>query len=215
MRAAEGAIEKVSIEKGLVDIRTIGNREAIGICGSGLIDAVSQMLNAGLIDERGRLAAGYEWASKGFDRNLSGRLTEEDGRRQFVLACTAGGDDIAITQNDIREVQLAKGAINAGVELMLGKIGKNAGDIRRVVIGGAFGNYIDKAAAVNIGLLPKVPEEMIVSAGNTAGAGVSMAMVSRRAMELAEEIPFLATHVELAREPDFQEKYLTSMGFRR
>lgn len=215
MRAAEGAIEKVSIEKGLVDIRTIGNREAIGICGSGLIDAVSQMLNVGLIDERGRLAAGYEWASKGFDRNLSGRLTEEDGRRQFVLACTAGGDDIAITQNDIREVQLAKGAINAGVELMLGKIGKNAGDIRRVVIGGAFGNYIDKAAAVNIGLLPEVPEEMIVSAGNTAGAGVSMAMVSRRAMELAEEIPSLATHVELAREPDFQEKYLSSMGFRR
>ena len=132
-----------------------------------------------------------------------------------MLACTAGGDDIAITQNDIREVQLAKGAINAGVELMLGKIGKNAGDIRRVVIGGAFGNYIDKAAAVNIGLLPEVPEEMIVSAGNTAGAGVSMAMVSRRAMELAEEIPSLAIHVELAREPDFQEKYLTSMGFRR
>lgn len=215
MRAAEGAIEKVSIEKGLVDISTIGNRAAIGICGSGLIDAVSQMLNAGLIDETGRLAAGYEWGKKGFDRNLSVRLTEEDGQRQFVLACTVSGEDIAITQNDIREVQLAKGAINAGVELMLGKIGKNAGDIRRVVIGGAFGNYIDKAAAVNIGLLPEVPEEMIVSAGNTAGAGVSMAMVSRRAMELAEEISSLAIHVELAREPDFQEKYLTSMGFRR
>ncbi|MGN0702495.1 MAG: ASKHA domain-containing protein [Lentihominibacter sp.] len=215
MRAADGAIEKVSIDRGRVNISTIGNRESAGICGSGLIDAISQMLNAGLIDETGRLAAGYEWASRGFDRNLSGRLTEEDGQRQFVLACTAGGEDIAITQNDIREVQLAKGAINAGVELLLGKTGKNAGDIRRVVIGGAFGNYIDKAAAVNIGLLPAVPEEMIVSAGNTAGAGVSMAMVSRKAMELAEKIPCAAAHVELAEEPDFQEKYLASMGFRR
>lgn len=214
MRAQDGAIEKVSIDGAEVNISTVGGADALGICGSGLIDALAQMLDAGLIDEKGRLAAAYEWGARGFNRGLSGRLAEEEGQRQFVLACSSNCE-VVITQKDIREVQLAKGAIKAGIGLLLKKLGKRVRDIDRVVLAGAFGNCIDKASAVRIGLLPDVPAEKIISAGNTAGAGVSMAVVSSSAMELAERIPSIVKHVELAQEPDFQDEYLASMGFGR
>ena len=100
--------------------------------------------------------------------------------------------------NDIREVQLAKGAIAAGISLMLQEMGKNVEDIDRVIVAGAFGNYIDKESAVTIGVLPALAGEKILSAGNTAGAGVSMALASEKELELAERIPQLVKHVDLA-----------------
>ena len=220
MRAAAGAIEKIQIEKGDVFFNTIGwesekesNVPAQGICGSGLIDAVAQMLNAQLINKKGRLASADEAEIKGFDKALCERLIEIDDERCFILVAKENEKDIVITQNDIREVQLAKGAIKAGIELMLKKINKTVEDIDRVVVAGAFGNYIDKESAVRIGVLPDIPLDKIISAGNTAGAGVSMTLVSKKEMELSEQIPGIVEHVELAEDPDFQKTYLKAMGF--
>ena len=119
-----------------------------------------------------------------------------------------------ITQNDIREVQLAKGAIAAGIQLMLEEMGKTVEDIDRVVIAGAFGNYIDKESAVTIGVLPKIAPEKIISAGNTAGAGVSMIMADEKEMALAESLPDRIEHVDLAARDNFQNTYLSAMAFR-
>lgn len=220
MRAATGAIEKISIEDGEVFFRTIGwegggdeDVVAQGICGSGLIDAIAQMLDAKLIDKKGRLAAAGEDEKKGYDPRLNDRLGEIDGERVFVLVSKESGEDIVITQKDIREVQLAKGAIKAGIQLMLKKIDKTEEDIDRVVVAGAFGNYIDKESAVRIGVLPEIPMDKIISAGNTAGAGISMTLVSKADMETAENIPSVVEHVELAEDPDFQMIYLQAMGF--
>ena len=195
MRAADGAIEAVRIEGGKVTFSTIGSTEeqtvpAQGICGSGLIDAIAQMLDAGIISRSGRMAGG-----------------------DFILLERDNEDDIVITQKDIREVQLAKGAIKAGIEIMLKRVGKTVSDIDRVVVAGAFGNYIDKESAVRIGVLPQIDPEKIISAGNTAGAGVSMALASEKEMELTEKIPEIVKHVELAEDPDFQTIYLKAMGF--
>ncbi|MGI6767275.1 MAG: ASKHA domain-containing protein [Lentihominibacter sp.] len=219
MRAATGAIEKVKITNGDVLFRTIGEAKPQGICGSGLIDVIAQMLDAGLIDRNGRLAAAEEVEKKGIDKRLEEQLLEVDGERRFVLV--PGGDtdisgetsEIVITQNDIREVQLAKGAISAGIQLMLGSMDKSADDIDHVVIAGAFGNYIDKESAVRIGVLPNIPLDKIISAGNTAGAGISMVLVSRESEDFARRIPDIVEHVELAEDPNFQMVYMKAMGF--
>lgn len=218
MRAADGAIETVKIEGGDVFLNTIGSADgqilpAQGICGSGLIDAIAQMLDAGLIDKKGRLAAADEAEKRGFDPALSERLVESEDGRYFILLARDNGDDIVINQNDIREVQLAKGAIKAGIEIMLRRLEKTVDDIDQVVVAGAFGNYIDKESAVRIGVLPQIPLEKIFSAGNTAGAGVSMALASEAEMELTESIPDIVKHIELAEDPDFQMIYLKAMGF--
>ena len=214
MRAATGAIEKIRIEDGDVDFKTIGECEPQGICGSGLIDAVAQMIKAKLINKTGRLIGAEDVDKKKLNPALKERLIEVDGERRFVLVSKANGDDIVITQNDIREVQLAKGAIAAGIQLMLEEMGKTVEDIDRVVIAGAFGNYIDKESAVTIGVLPKIAPEKIISAGNTAGAGVSMIMADEKEMALAESLPDRIEHVDLAARDNFQNTYLNAMAFR-
>lgn len=218
MRAAAGAIEKIRIEDGDVMFRVIGKDEGKdvppqGICGSGLIDAIAQMLDAGIIDKKGRLASADEAEKKGFDPLLSERLIKTENGREFILVAREAEENIAITQKDIREVQLAKGAIRAGTQIMLKQFGKTADDIDRVIVAGAFGNYIEKESAVKIGLLPDIAPEKIISGGNTAGAGVSMTLVCKEAMKLAEKIPSIVKHIELAEDPDFQTIYLKAMGF--
>lgn len=214
MRAATGAIEKIVIaEDGDVFFKTIGECEPQGICGSGLIDAIAQMLKAKLISKTGRLISAADVDKKKLPEGFKERLTEVEGQRQFVLVSKASGEDIVITQNDIREVQLAKGAISAGISLMLEEAGKTVADISKVVVAGAFGNYIDKESAVTIGLLPKIGMEKIISAGNTAGAGVSMTLVSGKEMELAEDVIIKVEHIELAEKENFQNTYLSAMAF--
>ena len=216
MRAATGAIERISIkEDGDVEFLTIGECEPQGICGSGLIDAIAQMLDSKLISKTGRLISADDADRKKLAPGFRERLCEIDGQRCFVLVSKESGEDIYITQNDIREIQLAKGAIAAGIQLMLGKMGKAAEDIECVVIAGAFGNYIDKASAVRIGVLPDVGMDRIISAGNTAGAGVSMALASAKEMKLAENVVSEIKHVDLAAMEEFQNTYLAAMAFRQ
>lgn len=215
MRAAVGAIEKVRItEDGDVFFKTIGKCEPQGICGSGLIDAIAEMLNAGLINKKGRLAGVDDIEKKGLPEALGERLVENGKERHFILVSKENGEDIVITQNDIREVQLAKGAVSAGIALMLEETGKSVSDIDRVIIAGAFGSYIDKKSAVTIGLLPEVDEEKIISAGNTAGAGVAMVLVSDAEMALVRSIPEMVEHIELAEKEGFQRAYMKAMGFK-
>lgn len=215
MRAATGAIEKVLIkEDGDVLFKTIGECEPQGICGSGLIDVIAQMLKAKLISKTGRLIGAADVDKKKLAPAFKERLIEVNGERRFILVSKESGEDIVITQNDIREVQLAKGAIAAGISLMLEETGSNEEEISKIIVAGAFGNYIDKESAVTIGVLPKIETEKIVSAGNTAGAGVSMALVCEEEMKLAEEIVLDIKHIDLAAKENFQNTYLSAMAFR-
>lgn len=214
MRAATGAIERVKIEDGEVFFKTIGECEPQGICGSGLIDAIAQMIRNKLISKSGRLIGAADVDKKQLNEKLKEHLVEVDGERRFVLVSKEAGEDIVITQNDIREVQLAKGAIAAGISLMLQEMEKSVEDIDQVIVAGAFGNYIDKESAVTIGVLPALDRERIVSAGNTAGAGVSMVLTDKKELELAERVPSIVKHVDLAARENFQETYLSAMAFR-
>lgn len=210
-RAIPGAIEKVNIIGDIVKVETVDCLPAIGICGSGLIDALAAMLNAGLISNTGRLASSEEWPEKHPHSQLGPRLRNGKNGREFVLAVDGDSKEVVITQKDIREVQLAKAAISTGISILLGKLQILPPEISKVVIAGAFGNFINVENAMRIGLLPAVDLNHVSFCGNAAGAGVSMALVSRKEKQRAKEIPGRIEHVELADEPGFQEEYLKAM----
>lgn len=222
MRAASGAIETVHIENGKVCIDTIDGEKAVGICGSGLIDAVAQLLEAGVLDRRGRMLDSAGAEANRLPRELIHRLRKSENINEFVLEFgglrppVGGADpfsDIVLTQKDIREVQLAKGAIRAGITCLLNQAGITFEELDRVILAGAFGNYINKKSALRIGMLPQIPLEKIITVGNAAGSGASMALLSLKEREAAYEISEKAIHVDLSTHPDFQDEFLKSMFF--
>lgn len=215
MRASKGAIEAVKIDELDVKIDVIDNVEAIGICGSGLIDAISEMLKSKLIDFKGRLSDRDNAIKLGLPEHLINRLRDGNNGREFVLsfAKNSKSDDIVITQKDIREVQLAKGAIYSGIKILLSLCSKEISDIDKIYMAGAFGNYINKASAVIIGLLPDIGEENIISIGNAACTGAFMALLSKEEREFAFALPKEITHMELAGYPNFQDEYIKAMNF--
>jgi uncharacterized 2Fe-2S/4Fe-4S cluster protein (DUF4445 family) len=218
MRAAPGAIERVRIDPATLDVRfkviglegwqTAYPAEQIGargICGSGIIEAVAEMLKAGVILGNGNL-----------DPQLSHeRVVLEDGKpRKFVIAWpeeTAIGRAITVSLKDIRSLQLAKAALRAGAEILLRRYGVDSPE--GVVLAGAFGNYIDKHHALAIGMLPEVDPELVTSVGNAAGDGARFALLNlekrREAAWAAKNVEF----VELATDPDFQRQYMEAMYF--
>jgi len=206
MRAADGAIERVRAEKDDIAVSTIGNIPAVGICGSGLIDAVAALIKIGVIDSSGKMLSKSEATS--LPPKIADRITEHEGKPAFGLS-----GEVILTQQDIREVQLAKGAIRAGAETLMQSIGLTAHDLDGVLLAGAFGSYIDKHSALGIGLLPDVPQEQITSVGNAAGAGASMALLSAAARQNAEVLAAEVEHIELSANPEFQEAYIKAMGF--
>lgn len=214
MRATHGAIEKAEIRDGEVFFKTIGSCEPMGICGSGLIDIIAQMKKNGLIEKTGRLISPEKAIEKGIPPELVGRLETDGTAKHFVLVYKENSENIVITQNDIREVQLAKGAIAAGIEILLNELDKTVNDIEKVVVAGAFGNYIDKESAVEIGILPNINLEKIQFAGNAAGAGVSMALANDNELKSAEVVPDKVSHIELASREEFQNIYLKAMSFK-
>jgi uncharacterized 2Fe-2S/4Fe-4S cluster protein (DUF4445 family) len=201
MRASTGAIEKVEISGSEVTLSTIDNGAPVGICGSGLISAVSEMLRNGVIDATGRMDKKHP------------RVRLIGGKPVFVLAEKPNGDPVGLTQKDIREVQLAKGAMQAGASIMLKILGRKPEDIRKVMLAGAFGNFIDREAASRIGLLPRIPLERIEPVGNTAGAGISMVLMNREEAALARGMAAHVEHVELAAWPEFDTEYMNAMSF--
>ncbi|MBN1886683.1 MAG: DUF4445 domain-containing protein [Thermoflexales bacterium] len=199
MRAAPGAIERVRIVDGQAEYKTIGDEPPVGLCGSGLLDVVAHLRRAGLLDARGRLA---------------GQSQKTAGEAEFVIASeaeTGNGRAITVTQHDIRELQLAKGAIRAGIETLLRDAGVTAGQVTRVIIAGAFGTYIDVASAMTIGLLPELPLERVTQVGNAAGTGARLALISRAQRQKAHELAQRVRYLELARSPGFMRTFAEAM----
>lgn len=211
MRGCSGAIDQVDFQDGRVTYRAIDQAPPLGICGSGLVDALSGLLDAGLITADGRLLS-----RKGAgDSPYAGRL-RENSHSQFLLTeedPPSGGRPVAVTQKDIREVQLAKGAMLAGVWILLDHLGLKTEDVREVYLAGAFGNYVRARSALRIGLLPAFPRAAIRQVGNAAGSGAKMALISRRAFEEAGRIAERIEYIDLARVPGFQQQFVKGMGF--
>uniref|UniRef100_A0A7C3J3V1 DUF4445 domain-containing protein n=1 Tax=Candidatus Methanomethylicus mesodigestus TaxID=1867258 RepID=A0A7C3J3V1_9CREN len=205
MRAATGAIEKVKItESGEVVCKTIEDEKARGICGSGIIDSVAEMLRSGIMDTSGRILIG-----------VSDRVRDGPNGREFLLVpkeeTSSGKEDIVVTQDDVREIQKAKAAMYAGYMTLLKKSGMRKDQLSEIIIAGAFGNYIDPASARIIGMIPEMPLEKISFTGNTAGSGARMCLKSLNARGEAKEVARKMKYVELAAEPIFVEEYINAM----
>ncbi|MCD8148716.1 MAG: ASKHA domain-containing protein [Clostridiales bacterium] len=211
MRAASGAIEGVMITDTDVKLEVIGGTEAVGICGSGLIDAVSELLSAGIVDWKGKLLTADKAREKGIADTLCRRLRRGEKGNEFVLFY--GEKDITLTQKDIREVQMAKAAIHAGLETMLLEAGCSVADIDGFYVAGAFGSYIKKESALTIGLFPEMDPEKITFVGNAAGDGVSLALLTENSRERMNEFAGRVRHVELSVDKNFQDLYLRAMNF--
>ena len=197
MRAAEGAIERVRMQDGRIEIQVIGgDAEPVGLCGSGVLDALAATYEAGLIDRRGRILTGHP------------AVLADGDRREITLA-----PGVTFTQNDVRAVQLAKAAIRAGIDCLLRDAGLEEGAIERIVIAGAFGNYIDRASAVSIGLLPDLPLDRIEQVGNAAGIGVRLVLVSAALRERSRQLATRCRYLELGSLPDFQRIFMRRIGF--
>jgi uncharacterized 2Fe-2S/4Fe-4S cluster protein (DUF4445 family) len=194
MRAAEGAIEYLRLEDERVDYQTIGGAPPVGLCGSGILDALAQLYLADVVDAGGRMVADHP------------RVRTTDGKREFVLVSEEERDGhpaITITQHDVRELQLAKGAIRAGIQVLLETAGLCDGDIDRVIIAGAFGTYIDASSAVTIGMLPPLPLGRLRQVGNAAGMGAKLALISSTKRAEAQRIADQVSYIELTNAPRF------------
>jgi uncharacterized 2Fe-2S/4Fe-4S cluster protein (DUF4445 family) len=194
MRAAKGAIERVRLSGSRVEIQTIGGGAPVGICGSGLLDGIAQMLQNGVIDSSGRM----------LDHPL---VRKRNDRREFVLVERSGEDDITISQKDVRELQAAKAAIRLGIQALLEDAGIVESDIDRVIIAGAFGSYIDVQSAIAIGMMPPLPLERFQQVGNAAGTGARLALISQDKRRAALAIAEKDGYIELATIPDFNNKF--------
>jgi uncharacterized 2Fe-2S/4Fe-4S cluster protein (DUF4445 family) len=201
MRAAPGAIERVRIVGGRVEYKTIGDNLPVGMCGSGLLDIVAQLRRAGLLNAGGRLAGpGVRVAEGDVEFVIAGERESGNGRA------------ITVTQHDIRELQLAKGAIRCGIETLLEHAAITAGDLNQVILAGAFGTYIDVESAVAIGLLPKLPLDLVTQVGNAAGVGARLALISRSQRQQARRLARRVRYLELARTPNFTRKFAEAMS---
>ncbi len=212
MRAAHGAIDRVQIDAE-VTYHVIGEGLAQGLCGSGLVDAIAGMLDAGILDASGRFAGSPEVSVA---LPLQKRFMEIDGIRAFLLAKaddTAHRRDVVLTQKDVRELQLAKGAIRSAVDITLLEAGLKVDALDEVLLAGGFGNFLDKERALRIGLIPPLAVERLRYVGNAAGAGAKLALLSapllRRSLSIARSI----RHINLAIHPEFETIFIDAVGF--
>jgi len=211
-RAADGAIEAVVPNKDDIDVDVIGNLSPRSICGSGLVDAVAVLLDLGIVDATGRFVDRPNIEGK-LPKRVAARLLDSDGQPAFCLAQGRHGSDpgVILTQRDVREVQLAKAAIRAGIRILLNRLGMTDSDIDRVLLAGAFGNYIRPASAVRIGLLPNVPLDRIRSIGNAAASGAQMLLISEDCRQRATRLARCIQYVEIAHEKDFGDIFAEAM----
>jgi uncharacterized 2Fe-2S/4Fe-4S cluster protein (DUF4445 family) len=205
--AVQGAIDSVRSAEGSSRLQwsTIGGRPASGICGSGIIDLLARLLETGTVDARGRLQA-----------DAPGVLVDPGGERRYVLAHaeeTSIGQDISVTQPEIRQLQLAKGAIRAGIDSLLSRRGVEPGSVDEILVAGNFGAHIDPAAALAIGLLPPVPAARVRRVGNAAQTGAAMMLLSVDERRAAAGLARAIVHVELAREPGFTRRFALAQWF--
>ena len=212
MRAADGAIEVVTMTPDELTMKVIGDAEPLGLCGSGLVDAVTGLVRLGLLDSSGRFVPEEEAGA--LAPGLAGRLTSIGKERVFVLHWRGAAEDsIYLSQRDVRELQFAKAAIATGWHILLEEAGLTQADVKQVLLAGSFGSYLSPAAAIRIGLVPKVPVQRVVPAGNVAGEGAKMALLSLReragGLALLEEVRY----VELSDRADFNDRFVEQLNF--
>ncbi len=210
MRATEGAIERVWIGDGDVKLQVIGGSLPLGVCGSGLLDAVAQMRRAGVLNESGRMLS-PDNAAESLPDCLARRIVRNGNTEGFVLG-QRGKRQVILTQGDVRELQLAKGAIRAGISILLNEYRISIGDVTEVLLAGAFGSYINPASARDIDLVPRVPIDRITAVGNAAGQGAAMALLSTDLREEASQIARSVEYVELSARADFMDMFMDAMG---
>ncbi len=208
MRAANGAIERLRLVGDRVEYQTIGGGPPVGLCGSGIVDTMAQLFQGGVLDAQGRMADHPRVRTVGGVREFV--LVEETGSGR----ADAGGIEarpVVFTQQDVRQVQLAKGAMRAGIELLLEQCGRKAEDLDAVIIAGAFGTYIDVASAIAISRLPRLPLGRFRQVGNAAGMGAKLALVSRAEREAARALASRIGYLELAAHPRFAAAFAQAM----
>ena len=204
MRATDGAIEGVTLGD-IVELQVIGGDvRAEGLCGSGLVDAVAQLLLVGLLDHSGRMKTRDDVP----DHPLRDRLIDVDGIRAFLLA-----DGVYLTQRDIRELQFAKGSIATGIKVLMDILGVETKDLDEVLLGGSFGSYLNPESAKIIGLVPPVDVGRIIAVGNSAGEGAKIALLSYRERQVAFELPSRIEYIELSGRTDFNDAFVSVLGF--
>lgn len=212
MRGTVGAIDHISIDTEL-KYSVIGNTLPQGIAGSGIVDAVAELLKIGVIDEKGRLLRPDE-IEKPIGKKYKDRIIEIDGTLAFLIEeNTATGEPIYISQKDIREIQLAKGAIAAGIEVLLQTYGAKAEDIEEVYLAGAFGNYLSEESVCKIGLLPPELEGKIKGIGNAAGVGAKLSLLSEKEYKRGIALSKKTKYIELSAYPAFRGIFFNKINF--
>ncbi|MCY7302103.1 MAG: ASKHA domain-containing protein [Thermoleophilia bacterium] len=216
MRAADGAIEVVRIRNDTIELDVIADAEPLGMCGSGLVDAVAELVVAGLLDLSGRFVPNERAAE--IAPALSRRLVARpDGERIFVLHWQGEEGDIDnavyLSQRDVRELQFAKASIATGWSLLVEELGIDISEIQQVLLAGSFGSYLSPASAVRIGLVPRLALPRIVSAGNVAGEGAKMALLSVQERHAATAMFDEVEYVELSDREDFNDRFVEELAF--
>jgi len=199
MRAARGAIERLRIANDSIQYQTIDEAPPVGICGSGMLDIMAQLYLAGVIDEGGRMNNGHP------------RVRIRNKQLEFLLVSEKERDGhpaIVITQQDVRELQLAKAAIRTGIQVLLETNGCSEEQIKQMIIAGAFGTYIDVSSAITIGMLPSLPLECFQQVGNAAGMGAKLALISLDKRIEAQTIPSRVHYIELASSLNFTQTFI-------
>ncbi len=214
MRASEGAIEGVKVLDDGVALDVIGDIEPVGMCGSGLVDAVAELVQCGLLDHSGRFIPDEDAAAS--HPGLADRLTMIGKERVFVLDWRGGTDperSVFLSQRDVRELQFAKASIATGWSILMSQLGVDVADISQVLLAGSFGAYLSPLSAVRIGLVPKIALPRIVSAGNVAGEGAKIAALSVRERAEAHSILREVEYVELSGRSDFNDMFVDQLAF--
>lgn len=196
MRAADGAIERVTIVDGRISVAAIGDAQPVGVCGSGILDTLAAGLGLGALDRGGRIRTGHP------------DVVIQEDKQAIRLS-----DGVFVSQGDVRAVQLAKAAVRTGLDLLLQRLGLGETSIDRFILAGAFGSYIDLRSAVDIGLLPRLAPERFVQVGNAAGVGISRMLASTHERQVARELATRCEYVELSTIPQFQKNFMKNIGF--
>jgi uncharacterized 2Fe-2S/4Fe-4S cluster protein (DUF4445 family) len=202
MRASAGAIERVQIIDDQVRTYMIDDQPAVGICGSGILDAIAQMLEVGALEGNGKLHTDHP-------------LVQGSGRDAHLLLVSAResghGRDIRVTGEDVHEIQLAKAAIRAGTDVLLREARLHPEDLDEVIVAGAFGTYLKLESALRIGMFPNVPKDRFRQVGNAAGAGAKLLLISREKRQEMERILRKMRYFELTTDDGFRDKFYGSM----
>jgi len=215
MRAAEGAIDKVEMDNKSITYRVIKDGKVRGICGSGLIDLIAELIKLGMIDKSGKLIDREE-CEPNLSREIKKRIIHGQKGNKFLLVNgkeTENEKPIYLSQRDIREVQLAKAAIFAGIKILLKEVNIPQENIQKILLAGAFGNFIDKESAIRIGLIPYLPLKRIKFIGNAAGRGAEIALLSTKMRKISQKISKKIRYIELSSRTDFQEEFIKAMSF--